>query len=109
MNLRDNQAHISIVLDNKISEIIMNLDIQHSKLDMSLREMILSIKSWDANPSNLFHVVNELWKRDKFFCSVTTSHSASEKIIVDALIPNLQSVYGIKTLDFFNPYAYLKK
>ena len=108
-NLRGKQAHFCQKLGNELSEDILNLDVMHSKLKMTLREMIMGIQSWDANPSNLFHAVNESWKGDRIVFSFTPYHEASAKMIVDGIIPYLRFKYGNDALDFFTPDACLEK
>ena len=58
-DLRGKQMHFCQKLGNGWSSDILNLDFVYSKLRMSLRETIMSIKIWDINPSNLFHTINE--------------------------------------------------
>ena len=86
-NLWGKQMHFCQKLGNELSSDILNLDVVHSKLKISLREMIMSINSWDTNPSNLFRAVNKSWKGDRIVFSFISTHEEAVKMIVDGLIP----------------------
>ena len=90
-NLRGIQTHFTKKLGNEMLDDIINLDVVHSKLKMSLREMITGIKLWDTNPLNLFHPVNETWKGDRIVFSFTPFHEVPAKMIANKLIPYLRS------------------
>ena len=108
-NLRAKQTHFLAALENDSSDEILNLDIQHSTLKTSLREMIMEIQTWGETPSNLFHAVNQAWRGDKMIFSFIPSHANEAKMIVDGLIPYLKSKHGDEVLDFFSPDACLAK
>ena len=108
-NLRAKQSHFVAALDNFMSDDIMNLDVQHSKLKTSLRELIMGVKTWDETPSNLFHAVNTSWRGDKIVFSFIPSHADNAQMIADGLIPYFVSKHGKEVLDFFTPDACLAK
>ena len=108
-NLRAKQTHFLAALENDSSDEILNLDIQHSTLKTSLREMIMEIQTWGETPSNLFHAVNQAWRGDKMIFSFIPSHANEAKMIVDGLIPYLKSKHDDEVLDFFSPDACLAK
>merc|ERR1740139_398460 len=87
----------------------MNLDITHSTLKLTLREMIISIKSWDEKPSNLFYGVNYSWKGTKIKFSYLPTHRNAANMIIDGLIPYLCHVYGDEAMNFFVPDAVQSK
>ena len=105
-NLRAKQTHFLAALENDNSEEILNLDIQHSTLKTSLREMIMEIQT---GGSNLFHAVNTAWRGDKMIFSFIPSHANEARMIIDGLIPYLKSKHGDEVLDFFSPDACLAK
>ena len=52
-NLRGKKARFTDKQANNMTDDVLNLDVVHSRLKISLREMIIGIKSQDKNPSNL--------------------------------------------------------
>ena len=108
-NLRAKQAHFTKKLGSVFSEDIMNLDVVHSTLGKSLREMIMQIKTWDAQRANMFHAVNLSWKGDKIVFSFPPSNELNATMVVDGLIPFLRWLYGDEVMDFFTPDACLEK
>ena len=87
----------------------MNIDVHHSVLKTSLREIIMGIKTWDENKTNLFHGVDKAWRGNKIIFRFIPSHANAARMIVDGLIPYLKFAYGDEVLDFFDPEAISSK
>ena len=58
-NLRAKQTHFAATLQDAATDEIMNIDVQHSTLKTSLREILMDIKTWDEKETNLFHRVDK--------------------------------------------------
>lgn len=104
-NLKAKKAHFLKALSYETSDIIMDLDITHSTLKLTLRGMVMSIKSWDEKPSTLFHGVNQSWKGSKIKFSYLPTHAYAAKMRIDGLIQYLRHKYGDDAIDFFVPGA----
>ena len=104
-NIRAKQAHFLKALENDSTDDIMNLDVTHSTLNLTLREMIMSIQSWGDYEANLFHGINQSWKGNKITFSFLPMQSNAAKMIIDGIIPFIRSKYGDEALDFFVPEA----
>ena len=68
-----------------------------------LKEVIISIKSWDDSLTNMFYVVNNSWKGDKVVFNFISTHSDTVRMLEDGLIPYLLDEYGNEVLDLFHP------
>ena len=108
-NLRAKQTHFAAALQDAPTDDIMNIDVQHSVLKNSLREIIMNIKTWDERKTNLFHGVDKAWRGNKIIFRFIPSHANAARMIVDGLIPYLKFVYGDEVLDFFDPEAIASK
>jgi len=104
-NLRAKQTHFSAALQDDASDDIMNIDVQHSVLKTSLREIIMGIKTMDERKINLFHGVDKAWRGDKIIFRFIPSNANTARMIADGLIPYLKFQYGDEVLDFFDPDA----
>ena len=86
-------------LDSKNTQNIMNLDLTHSKLNLTLREMIIDIKDIESKKVSFFHAINLSWKGGRVSFSVLPSKANSARMIIDGIIPYLHSIYGGEVLD----------
>ena len=109
VNLWAKQDLFLQVLDMVTAEDLLNLDVLHSTLSFSLREMIMGRKLWDVKHSNIFHAFNESWKGDRFIFRCIPYHDKVANMIVDELIPYLRLIFGDKVLYIFTPDACLEK
>jgi len=108
-NLRYKQSHFLQALDAHLSDDILCLDNRNTSLDKTLRELMMGIKSWGNQPSNLFHAVNDSWKGDKTVFSFLPTRAESATMVADGLLPYLRSEYGDEVLEFFTADACVKK
>ena len=74
-NLRAKQTHFLKALEVEYSDEIIDLDLKHSKYKMSLRGILMGIKTWGDNPVNLFHAVSNSWKGNRVAFAFIPSHS----------------------------------
>lgn len=69
INLHGKQTYFTQKLGNELSDDILNLDVTHSKLKISSREMIVGIQSCNDTLLNPFHVANKSREGDRVvFC-----------------------------------------
>ena len=103
VSIRAKQAHFLKALDSDSSDSIMNLDVIHSTLNLTLREIIMSIQSWSKYEADHFHGINPSWKGNSITFNFLSTQANAAKMIIDCIIPYIQFKYGDEALDFFVP------
>ena len=80
------QAQFLQAIETENSDEILNMDTKHSMFNMTLREMIMNIKTGGENPVQLFHGVGASWRGESFTFAFIPSNANDARMIIDGLI-----------------------
>ena len=98
-----------ITLNSKNTDHIINPDIIHSTLNISLCKMIISIESWSDIPTYHFHRVKPPRKGNNIVFSSLPLQATTVRLAIDRIILYIRSAHDNEALEFFVPDAILAK
>ena len=80
---------------------IIQLDYKPDEVPITLRQMIMDIKSAEFKDTSLFHMVDLDWKQDAYIFQFSPKLQAEAECMIHTLLPYLQGVYNNNDIEFF--------